>query len=182
MFHRNHTNHRKNPGYPNKKGFTLAEMLIASVILAFLISTAVAISSNFFNSLRNIQAANTVYDEANFTMERIIKEIRNGTVDYEEYYNQASNFFGIATNQTYGQNYCQYSRQFYSAGPDGQFGTFDDESTGQRRSDPAPISKPMQEKLYLINTEGNRRTYFQLVKVEKIGADGNDAIDGTGLE
>jgi prepilin-type N-terminal cleavage/methylation domain-containing protein len=165
-----HLNHRDNSSNPNKKGFTLAEMLIASVILAFLISTGVAISSNFFNSLRNIQAANTVYDEANFTMERIIKEVRNGTVDYEEYYNQAANFFGIATNQTYGQNYCQYSRQFYAAGPDGQFGTFDDESTGQRRNDPAPIAKPMQTKLYLINTEGNRRTYFQRVVVQKTDA------------
>lgn len=147
-------------------------MLIATIILMILIGTAAATSANFFNSIRNIQAANVVYGEADFTMERIMKEIRSGTVDYEEYFNQSANFFGTETNETYGQNYCQYSRQFYGPGPDGQFGTFDDESTGVRRSDSAPITAPIQNKLYLIDASGTRRTYFQRVEVEKTNAAG----------
>ncbi|MBI5421632.1 prepilin-type N-terminal cleavage/methylation domain-containing protein [Candidatus Peregrinibacteria bacterium] len=171
-------NHRKTCGHPGKRGFTLAEMLIATVILMILIGTAAATSANFFNSIRNIQAANVVYGEADFTMERIMKEIRSGTVDYEEYYNQSANFFGTETNETYGQNYCQYSRQFYGPGPDGKFGTFDDESTGVRRADAAPISTPIQNKLYLIDASGTRRTYFQRVEVTKTDANGKTVTIG----
>jgi len=94
-----------------------------------------------------------------------VKEIRNGSVDYEEYYNQAANFFGTGVNETYGQNYCQYSRQFYSAGPDGKYGTYDDESTGLRNPDsPAPIESPIQEQLYLIDPTGTKRTYLRRIE------------------
>ncbi len=149
----------------NRKGFTIAELLIATMILAILITTAAGIFANLFNAIRNLRAANLVYEEARFTMERIVKEIRNGTLDYEEYYNQAANFKGTGVNRTYGQNYCQYSRQFYSPGPDGQFGTFDDESIGLRNEDAAiPIESPIQEKLYLININGTKRTYIQRAK------------------
>ncbi|MBU1017997.1 hypothetical protein KKA33_03135 [Patescibacteria group bacterium] len=98
-------------------------------------------------------------------MERIVKEIRNGSVDYEEYYNQSANFFGTGINETYGQNYCQYSRQFYSAGPDGKYGTYDDESTGVRNPDTAaPIESPIQEQLYLIDPAGIHRTYLRRIE------------------
>jgi len=102
-------------------------------------------------------------------MDRIIKEIRSGTVDYEEYYNQSENFQGLETNETYGQNYCQYSRQFYSAGPDKKYGTYDDESTGLRKEgSKAPIKDLIQSKLYLIDTSGTQRTYVQRVEIQKM--------------
>ncbi len=149
-----------------KGGFTIAELLVATVILAIIITTAIVVYANFFNSIRNIKAANLVYEEARFTMERIVKEIRNGSIDYEEYYNQTANFpLGIGLNKTYGQNYCEYSRQFYSPGPDGQYGTFDDESTGERNENaPIPIDTPIQEKLYLIDSIGTHRTYIQRIQ------------------
>ncbi|MBN2096153.1 prepilin-type N-terminal cleavage/methylation domain-containing protein [Candidatus Peregrinibacteria bacterium] len=149
----------------NQKGFTIAELLVSTFILGVLIATATGIYTNFFNSYRNIKAANIVYEEARFVMERIVKEVRNGSVDYEEYYNQAANFFGTGINETYGQNYCQYSRQFYSAGPDGKYGTYDDESTGIRNEDtPAPLESPIQEKLYLIDPTGTHRTYLRRIE------------------
>ncbi len=156
---------------PNKKGFTIAELLFATIIVAILVSSASAIYVNFYNSTRNLKAANLIYEEARFTMERIVKEIRNGTVDYEEYYNQAANFAGNpqSSNLTLGSNYCQYSRQFYGPGPDGVFGTLDDESTGKRKAGaPAPFNSIIQNNLYLINTEGNKRTYIK----RQVGTDG----------
>jgi len=147
-------------------GFTIAELLVSTMIMAVLITTGSAVYVSFYGSIRNMRAANLVYEEARFTMERIVKEIRNGTIDYEEYYNQAANFYGVTTNDTYGQNYCQYSRQFYSPGPDGEYGTFDDESTGKRKEGAAiPIENKIQDNLYLINATGTKRTYLQLAQV-----------------
>ncbi len=165
-----------------RKGFTIAELMIATTVLALLITFAGAIYNNFFGTVRNLKAANQVYDESRFSMDRISKEIRNGTIDYEEYYNQKTNFYGYGVNKTYGQNYCQYSRQFYSLGPDGIPGTLDDENTGVRNPDAAPplgrldtvtgeyVPDPIQNQLFLIDINGRNRTYIKrIVKTDGTG-------------
>ncbi len=165
---------------PNKSGFTIAELLMATLILGVLVISAAGIYTNFYNSIRNLKAANLVYDEARFTMERIVKEIRNGTIDYEEYYNQSVNFkydINEITNETFGDNYCQYSRQFYSPGPDKEYGTYDDESTGLNKNygpdgkfgtsddiNEAPINNVIQKNLYIINAQGNKRSYIKRIE------------------
>jgi|GEM_PF-2212555 len=164
-------------------GFTLAELMISVTVLALLITFSASVYINFFGSMRNIRAANGVYEEARFAMERMVKEVRNGTVDYEEYYNQDTHFFGSPTNETYGQNYCEYSRQFYGAGKDEVFGTTDDESVGLRNLDvPAAVSNAIQPNLYLININGTRRTYLKRFEREvngrKIGRVGILELEG----
>ena len=153
------------------KGFTLVELLIASLILGILITTAASVYSNVYKAVRNIRGANIVYEEARFIIERIAKEVRNGTIDYEEYYNQAANFFGQdQKNTTYGKNYCQYSQKFYTAGLDGQYGTYDDQSTGKlREGEPNPIENPIQKSLFIINGAGNKRTYIRRIEAEVDG-------------
>jgi len=167
------------------KGFTVVELLIATIILSIILVLAANVYTNFFSTLRNLKAANAVYEEARFTMERIVKEVRGGTIDYEEYYNQRVNFFGATENDTFGQNYCQYSRQFFSPGPDGVFDTFDDQSTGVNTScvdtfdDQGTgintdcvyaIDQPIQDNLYIISASGNRRTYLKRIEATDISA------------
>ena len=57
--------------------------MVATLILGVLVTAMANIYANVYNSIRNIRAANTVYEEARFTMERMFREIRNGTIDYE---------------------------------------------------------------------------------------------------
>lgn len=177
----------KNEKLSTKSGFTLAELMIATTVLALIMTFSVAIYLNFFWSTRNLKAANLVYEEARFTMERIVKEVRNGTIDYEEYYNQnlvkgrISGSYDYILNDTYAQDYCQYSRQFYDYGPDGELGTLDDESIGKRRDSdsftgeevpPAigeidgldSVPTPIQNNLYLININGDKRSYIKKIK------------------
>ena len=171
--------------------------MISITILALLITFASSIYINFFGSVRNLKAANLVYEEARFTMERITKEIRNGTIDYEEYYNQnlVKELHGASyeyiRNDTYSRSdtYCQYSRQFYGLGPDGEFDTLDDESTGVRaevdaiteEASPPAIGRlneagteyipdPIQSDLYLININGDRRSYIK--RIERVDSGG----------
>lgn len=173
----------KTQGYHQKKGFTLAELLIATALLALLITFASSVYINFFGSVRNLRAANLVYEEARFVMERITKEIRNGTIDYEEYYNQnvfreqSPGSYEFRTNETYGQDYCTYSLQFYNPGPDEKVGTIDDESTGLLADGAlSAINTPIQKDLFLININGNKRSYIKRIektvdgqKIGKIG-------------
>jgi prepilin-type N-terminal cleavage/methylation domain-containing protein len=156
---------------PNRQGFTIAELLVSTAILALLITFASTVYVNFYGSVQNLKAMNLVYEEARFTMDRITKEIRNGTIDYEEYYNQTlfcSNWGDnceIARNTTYGQNYCQYSLQFYNPGPDGEIGTVDDENTGRLAEDsPSAIPNPIQNNLFLININGDERSYIKRIE------------------
>lgn len=180
----------------NKKGFTIAELMISVTILTILMTIASSIYSNFFGSIRNLKAANTVYEEARFVMERIVKEVRNGTIDYEEYFNQnllkqnLSNYESIR-NETYARDYCQYSRQFYNLGPDDELGTIDDESTGTRVENdlitgaqvPPAIGdlsgnpEPIQNDLFLININGDKRSYIKRIEKE----DGTNTIGKIGL-
>ncbi|MBN2087587.1 hypothetical protein JW758_04520 [Candidatus Peregrinibacteria bacterium] len=168
--------------------------MIAITILALIITFASSIYFNFFGTVRNLKAANLVYEEARFTMERIVKEVRNGTIDYEEYFNQTlvkdrvGSSYDYIPNDTYAQDYCQYSRQFYDIGPDEEIGTLDDESIGERvENDPVTglpvppslgrweggefVADPIQNNLYLINIDGNKRTYLK--RIETYDANGN---------
>lgn len=151
------------------QGFTLVEIVVAAVILVMLITFASGVYSNFYHSYRNLRASNTVYQEGRFVMERIVQEIRNQTVDYEEYFDKSSAELG--TPDTYGDNFCNYSRQFYSSGTDRKFGTRDDKNTGVRTRDPnnltatppPAINRNLQRELYLIDGSGSKRTYFKRI-------------------
>ena len=183
-----------------KSGFTIAELMVSITILALIITISSTIYVNFFGSLRNLKAANIVYEESRFVMERIVKEVRNGTIDYEEYFNQnllKQNLpnYDIIKNESYARDYCQYSRQFYDLGPDNEIGTTDDESMGTRVNQdlitgadvPPAIGKlgnsgvdipdPIQDDLFLININGDKRSFVK--RIEKV--DGNNIIGKVGL-
>ncbi len=188
---------------PGPAGFTIAELSIAVAILSAIMVFSLAIYSNFFDSMRDLKASNLVYEEARFLMDRMVKEARESTLDYEAYFGQSllkdqqQENYDYLRNQTYGQDYCQYSRQFYQVGSDGEIGTLDDKSTGIRsqvdpvdgltRIPPAigrlsslleDEAEPLQENLFLISIEGDRRVYFKRIE----GQDGNgNAIGQVGM-
>jgi hypothetical protein len=177
--------------------------MISVTVLALIIAFASSIYVNFFGSVRNLRAANQIYEEARFTMERVIREVRNGTIDYEEYFNQNlikqqnPEFYETLAIDEYTKNYCDYSRQFYTLGPDGKLGTLDDESIGERakedtnpeitRDIPPAIGRlvagddvpdPIQNDLFLINISGDERTYIKRIEKDGIGRIGMVKLKG----
>lgn len=153
---------------------------------------------NYTNSSRDIKAANLVYEEARFLMERIVREVRSNAIDYEEYFNQNVMLpYHLADGETdsYGDNYCRYSAYFYDD---------NGESIGNRNPtqkaeyedvvglDNTMAVRPIENELYLINISGNDRTIitridkdtdgFTIGKVAILqleGMDfGDDGIDG----
>lgn len=163
--------------------------MVALAVLTLISLFAGNIYINYTGAARDLKAANNLYEEGRFLMERMIREIRQSGIDYEEYFNQ-----NVLTGAL-GENYCLYHQEFYSPGLDGIIRTKDDESLGIRNPDnlhAAAIASPIQKNLFLINLYGDKRTI--LTRIEKevngqqigkigltklIGKDfGEDHIDG----
>lgn len=151
------------------KGFTLIEILVALGILTMIGIFTTTIYLNYSARARDLKASNLVYEEGRLLMEKIVREVRQNTVDYEEYFNT-----NVLENPL-GQNYCLYDQIFYETGFDGLIGTEDDESLGKRNpnipKNNAPLENPVQNNLFLINQEGNKRTYLTRVIKTVAGTD-----------
>jgi prepilin-type N-terminal cleavage/methylation domain-containing protein len=162
------------------KGFTIVELSVALVMLSMISVFAGRIYLNYMNASRDLKAANLVYEEARFMMEKIVREVRQNGIDYEQYFNQnvmiPLNLILLSETETYTDNYCSYSSFFNDSGPDGDPATLgDNESRGVRNPqrltdieaasiDPSAV-RPIENELYLINIAGNTRTI--LTRVEK---------------
>ncbi len=93
-----------------QQGFTLAELLISGAIFATLAIIAVTIFVNVARSNNRINIEDQIYTEAHILMEKLAREIRKGTIDFEEYHNQK------ILNGEYGEHYGDYAKKFYDPG------------------------------------------------------------------
>ncbi len=105
----------------NKRGFTLMEALIAASVFGMLSVIAATFFLNISQSQRSTDSYSALYEDARVIMENIANEIRNGTVDYEEYFNITSDANGTeggiaATDRYYGINRGVYASRFYDPG------------------------------------------------------------------
>lgn len=98
-----------------KKGFTLVEVIIASSIFTIVSLIGVTVFVNVTRIQKRISLENAMYEDGRFMMERLAREIRENTVDYEEYYNML-----VEKTATpglhYGEEYGCYSTRFYNPG------------------------------------------------------------------
>ncbi len=102
------------------------EVLIASTIFTILSIMATNVFVSVVRIQNRIILENQIYEDARFMMERIAREVRNNTIDYEEYYREnclndplcaASTTF-----TTFGSQTGCYAQQFYNPGSDGALG------------------------------------------------------------
>jgi len=98
----------------NKRGFTLMEALIAASVFGMLSIIGATIFINISQSQRSTESYSALYEDARVIMENLANEIRNGTVDYEEYFNITSPL--ISGTRYYGINRGVYASRFYDPG------------------------------------------------------------------
>ena len=106
-----------------KPSFTLIEVLMAASIFTIVSLIGVTVFVNVIRIQRRVALENAIYEDARFMMERISREIRSNTIDYEEYYNKALTFEPVLPNidgkNPYGNRYGCYAKRFYNPGTGG---------------------------------------------------------------
>lgn len=140
-----------------RKGFTLIEILIAVAIVSIVIMSAMQLYGEVVQHQKRIEFSRELSEEARFTMERLVNEVRQGTVDYAEYWNQKQggegcgadlNGDGDVVGETgtlnndiyesdtygdYGACYQFYAASFYDGNRDGVSAFFDYAFNGEER-------------------------------------------------
>ena len=97
--------------FPQKKAYTLFEVIIAVALFSTVSLIALTIFINVTRIQTQLALENAIYEDARFMMERISRVIRNNAIDYEEYFNKA-----ISTGNLYGELFGCYAAQFYNPG------------------------------------------------------------------
>lgn len=130
--------------------FSLIEVLIASSIFVVVGLIALTVFVNILRIQQRISLENAIYEDARFMMERMAREIRLNTIDYEEYYTK------LVEENVYGGSYGCYASRFYNPGDGGPqsggLGTFCNDGVTDANTNPTCIiSKSSQD----INTGKN---------------------------
>jgi len=99
--------------FRQKKGFTLVEMIVSTTIFVIVVSLIGIVFMDFYASKHKTEISRILYEESRTALERIVKEVRRGTIDYEEYWNRFKFQSAKTDNKFYGKNYGDYARQFY---------------------------------------------------------------------
>lgn len=168
------------------KGFTLAELLVVITLFTTVMLVTSGIYTRYSSAERKLRAQNDLYEETRFTLERIAKEFREGTIDYEEYWNQANTgncalySSGMTVYEesygTYGNCYKAYGQQFYDSDGlnTGQNPNNADDETEQAERNAISLTGALvyqQTELYVINNSGNQKT---LLRCLNCNTDPND--------
>lgn len=115
----------------SRRGFTLIEMLVAVAIFGMFSVLAALMFTNVVRMHKQINLENSVLEDSRYLMEKMVRLVRNNTVDYDEYYNRKVIASFLPDASSYGQNFGYYATMFYN--PEFNFGqaiTAPDPTTG----------------------------------------------------
>lgn len=109
----------------NSGSFTLVELLISTLIFSIVTVIAASFFITVLRAHRRADLEDYLYSEARLMMEKLVMEVRRGTIDYEEYYSRLV-VEGADPSAAYGKNYWAYGQQFWDPGKDdmGNIGNF----------------------------------------------------------
>lgn len=103
-----------------KKGFTLVEMVVALTVFSVIVTVGANIYVTAARGQKRANLEAAIYNEARAIVDKLAREIRHKTIDYDEYYNQkiiAADHGSVQENNTYyGGNFGEYGRNFYDPG------------------------------------------------------------------
>lgn len=88
-------------------GFTLLEVMLVASLFSVIGMMATGVFLNVSRGQQQVGSKNTLYDDAQFILDQLTKEIASGAIDYEEYYNR------IVVEGKPGMNFGHYASQFY---------------------------------------------------------------------
>ena len=179
------------------RGFTLLEVLVAASLFSVVGMMATSVFLNLSRGQQQVSSRNTLYDDAQFILDQLTKEINSGSIDYEEYYNR------IVLKGKPGMNHGYYAAQFYyhllngkdscaltnsscvNTGMNPSIGNFPDKSNAFYSSGATstifcsgfePVFTTSKghacvQELYLLNPDGTKKTFIAPEKLDWGGPD-----------
>lgn len=94
-------------------GFTLLETILSISIFLVIITITFSVLADAFWAKQRTEVSRLLYEETRILLERIVREVRAGTIDYEEYWNRFEKNPTQTENHYYGKNYGTYALQFF---------------------------------------------------------------------
>ena len=108
----------------NTKGFTLAELLVASFIFVTCMTVIATSTINFYRGSKRQLSRDTLFEETRVLVDRVVRDVRMNTIDFDEYFNQLPAGEGgplktAITNVDldYGKYYREYYHHFFFIDP-----------------------------------------------------------------
>ena len=143
--------------------FTLLEMVVAVTISGIFLSIAFGTVGQIYFSQKRIQVQQNFYSEARFLLDRIVQDIRNSTIDYDEYFEASYSTTCTNPHSDQGAPTEGYPEVFY----------WDFSGTTRNLGGLTPANPPVtdpcteaftgdQDTLYLINGSRNTKTTLTL--------------------
>lgn len=103
-----------------RAAFTLIDVLIGSSVFATIVALSLTIMTYITTSVMYVRLGDQRDTESHYLVERISKYIREGTIDYPEYYNYYVLNGGLTGMQSlggnFGENYSVYATRFLNPG------------------------------------------------------------------
>ena len=135
------------------KGFTLIELILSVAMLAIVVSVTITTFLQFSQERLEIEIEQSMYENARFLMEKITKEIRENTIDYEEYWNRS---------MVDDDGFTWYGNRNTSLGDDDPSNNF------YFCSRSLGASSPQQVALGSLNNGYQRHTYYQVPNTTEV--------------
>ncbi len=148
----------------------MVELIVAMTLFLMVVTSGIMLMDRSGKASKKIEMKEYLYRETQLLLERIAREVEVSAIDYEEYYSR-----NIVGSTSFGENYGDYHAEFfassgYDTGANPYQGSGDgaDEAnafcpTGAASPDPScstTLALHQTEELFLMNREGNHRTYF----------------------
>jgi prepilin-type N-terminal cleavage/methylation domain-containing protein len=168
-------------------GYTLIEIIVASAIFATVITVIGAIMVNFYQAQRKQRITSDLYEESRYLMERLVREARVNTLDFQEYWSHQDGAIGYGVRTTDYENrfWCYYDDNgvMKKLRNEGWFDTKADTDclVSNDDVDAKAIDDNKQDELYLVSADGRTKTIIKRIP-NGIDDDQNGIVDDGGAE
>lgn len=101
-----------------KKAFTLIEMVVSLTVFTVIVTIGANVYVTAARGQKRANLEASIYNESRAIIDKLSREIRHKTIDYDEYYNQKIIKADAAPDAkiAYGANFGEYGKNFYDPG------------------------------------------------------------------
>lgn len=163
------------------RAYNMVELIVAMTLFLIVLTSGIMLMDRAGKAGQKVEMKEYLYRETQLFLKRITRTVEESAVDYEEYYSRNAR---PTASANFGENYGEYHATFFAASGYETGINFDDEANAfcpvaGNPNDPTcstDLTFHQTDELFLINKEGDHRTYFILNggAIKMLELDGTD--------